>query len=569
MLTSIQSTSNLLGRLFVFEGSDGVGKSTISENVAVRLKNMGFDVLSLNFPGKEPDSLGGLVYKIDHNSKEFGISRISAASMQTLHVAAHIDCIENRIIPAVLARKIILLDRYWWSTVAYGLASGISRNILDAMVNLEKTVWKAILPETVFLITRSEPFHAVLNKKIWSRMCSAYKTLYQMEKGNYPVSLIENAKSIEHIGGEVIRIITNKRLRENISNRCEQTTVKLRQPKASILTPRHHWIPTKVTEVFDTYWRFAAERQAVFFKRCKGDNAPWTDDHILRKYKFTNAYRASDRVSQYLIRHVIYEGDASPEEIFFRTILFKTFNKIETWKLLLESFGQITWHEFDFKAYNAVLTQAKSEKNGIYSGAYIMPSGTSTFGHRSKHSNHLSLVQTMMNDNLPSKVCDAKSMQEVFKMLRDYPMIGDFLAYQYATDINYSELTNFSEMSFVVPGPGAKDGLRKCCSDPGGLSDIDLIKLVADRQDDEFARLGLDFQDLWGRKLQLIDCQNLFCEVDKYARVAHPEIRGISGRNRIKRIFRATDKKMSLFYPPKWNINDKISQTIREGSQIH
>ena len=38
--------------------------------------------------------------------------------------------------------------------------------------------------------------------------------------------------------------------------------------------------------------------------------------------------------------------------------------------------------------------------------------------------------------------------------------------------------------------------------------------------------------------MQLIDCQNLFCEVDKYARHAHPEVRGISGRTRIKQSYR-------------------------------
>ena len=159
-------------------------------------------------------------------------------------------------------------------------------------------------------------------------------------------------------------------------------------------------------------------------------------------------------------------------------------------------------------------------------------------------------------------------MQHVFDLLRSYPMIGDFLAYQYATDINYSELTDFSEMSFVVPGPGARDGLQKCFSDPGGFSEVDLIRLVADRQEDEFKRLGLNFQDLWGRKLQLIDCQNLFCEVDKYARVAHPEIIGISGRSRIKQKFRALEKRIQFFYPPKWEINQKVSNTMERASGI-
>ena len=79
------------------------------------------------------------------------------------------------------------------------------------------------------------------------------------------------------------------------------------RPRASSLAPLVHvkLAPALPTVAYDTYWRFAAERQAIFFRRFAGAPAPWTDDPILQRYKFTNAYRASDRVSQYLIREVI------------------------------------------------------------------------------------------------------------------------------------------------------------------------------------------------------------------------------------------------------------------------
>jgi hypothetical protein len=124
--------------------------------------------------------------------------------------------------------------------------------------------------------------------------------------------------------------------------------------------------------------------------------------------------------------------------------------------------------------------------------------------------------------------------------------------------VNYSEITNFSEMDFVVPGPGALDGIRKCFADQGGLNEPEIIKFMAERQEAEFQRLGLEFQSLWGRPLQLIDCQNLFCEVDKYSRVHHPTISGISGRTRIKQKYSATPRPINYWYPPKWNINQFI-----------
>ena len=72
-----------------------------------------------------------------------------------------------------------------------------------------------------------------------------------------------------------------------------------------------------------------------------------------------------------------------------------------------------------------------------------------------------------------------------------------------------------------------------------------------------FERLGLKFRSLWGRMLQLIDCQNLFCEVDKYSRVRHPEVAGVSGRTRIKQKFSENSDPIEYWYPPKWGLNAK------------
>ena len=324
------------------------------------------------------------------------------------------------------------------------------------------------------------------------------------------------------------------------------------QPEPSVFqTPA----PVGTTLVYDTYWKFAAERQEVFFRKLEGKPPPWTRDSTIARHKFTNAYRASDRVSQYLIRHVIYDGDQSPEEVFFRTILFKLFNKIETWELLKSKLGTITYEDFSFQRYDDVLTAAISAKTRIYSAAYIMPSGISAFGYKAKHSNHLELLGRMMKGEVPKRISDASSMRQAFQILRSYPTVGNFLGYQFATDLNYSEIYDFSEMEFVVPGPGALDGIHKCFRDLGGLNEAEVVRLVTDRQQDEFDRLGLEFRFLWGRRLHLIDCQNLFCEVSKYARVAHPEVKGVNHRTRIKQIYRPSSEPIDYWFPPKWGIN--------------
>lgn len=308
----------------------------------------------------------------------------------------------------------------------------------------------------------------------------------------------------------------------------------------------------KVTPVFETYWRFAARRQALFMRRVAGDPPPWTDDPILAKHRFTNAYRAADRVSQYLIRQVLYQGKQTGEEIFFRTLLFKLFNRIETWEALISAFGMPTWKGFRYERYARILDGVLERDERLYSGAYIMPSPS--LGNSRKHRNHLRLLELMMRDRAPSHLERASSLEKAFRILRGYPSLGDFLAFQFTIDLNYSEMLDFSEMDFVVAGPGARDGMRKCFSDTAGLSDSDVIRAVATLASRQFDRLGLHFDTLWGRSLQLIDCQNLFCEVGKYARVAHPEFRGGSGRIRIKQRFVPRSARLPQWYPPKWKL---------------
>jgi alpha-glutamyl/putrescinyl thymine pyrophosphorylase clade 1 len=312
-----------------------------------------------------------------------------------------------------------------------------------------------------------------------------------------------------------------------------------------------------VTQVFDTYWNFAASRQKAYFRRLAGE-WPFTFDPILAEFKFTNAYRAADRTSQYLIRNVIYTDERlSPEDVFFRILLFKFFNKIETWELLCSRLGDISYLSYRFDDYDRIFNEALERKERIYSAAYIMPSG-GPGGDARKHRTHLRLLERMMSDNLPLKIAQCKRMEQAFSLLRDYPTLGDFLAYQFVTDLNYSELCDFTETEFVAAGPGAHDGLKKCFPDADRSESSYLIRLMYEIQEDCFAELGLEFQSLWGRKLQLIDCQNLFCEVDKYSRVAHPEIEGISGRTRIKQVFHPKGDMPAPFFPPKWGINDKI-----------
>jgi hypothetical protein len=308
------------------------------------------------------------------------------------------------------------------------------------------------------------------------------------------------------------------------------------------------------TVVYDSYWRFAAERLAMYQRRLSDPNGPWTQDRVLRSYRFTNTYRVADRVRQYLVRDVQYRPDRSqaPAEIFFRTLLFKLFNKIETWELIERENGPLSWQSADFDEIASTLDRAMARGMTIYSAAYIMPAPR--LGGVRKHTNHLLLLRTMMENGLPGRIEQAESLAAVYDMLKPWPGLGAFLAFQYAIDLNYSSMLDFDEASFVVAGPGALDGISKCFVSTEGQSPENIIYMMADAQEREFERLGIQFLGLFGRRLQPIDCQNLFCEISKYARVAHPEVAGKSGRTRIKQGYAGEGMLPRPAFPPRWNV---------------
>lgn len=308
----------------------------------------------------------------------------------------------------------------------------------------------------------------------------------------------------------------------------------------------------RVTEAFRSYWRLAAERQQIFYRRLRDEQPPWTDDPVLASHRFTNAYRASDRVSQFLINEVIYGAQVDERSTVLRILLFKIFNRVETWRYLEESIGPITAASFDADRLTQLLDIRLAAGNRLYSAAYIMPSPK--LGAERKHANHLQLLSRLLVDGTVDHLVGAPTLADLYSTLAGVHSFGKFLAFQFAIDLNYSALYPFSEMDFVVAGPGAHDGIAKCFVDTDGLGAEDVIRAVADAAEDCLAALDIEFESLWGRPLQLIDCQNLFCEVSKYARVAHPELQGSSGRTRIKQRYVPNHTPLAVGYPPKWGL---------------
>jgi hypothetical protein len=247
------------------------------------------------------------------------------------------------------------------------------------------------------------------------------------------------------------------------------------------------------------------------------------------------------------------------EDRLFQITAFRTFSKTATWTTVHDILGRYpTLDDLADGSFGSALDEARQRNGGLYTGAFIL-CATDAYGQSSKHRNHIELFRHMfLHDQLGARLLEAKSLHEVYGLLHGYPLMGDFMSYQTSIDLNYSALLDFSENEFTQAGPGALRGIKKCFEDLGDYTPAQVVLWMTERQEDEFARLGLPFAGLWGRPLHAIDCQGLFCETDKYCREAAPEL--ASARKRIKARFAPTPEPVRLFFPPTWGINGKLPE---------
>lgn len=310
-------------------------------------------------------------------------------------------------------------------------------------------------------------------------------------------------------------------------------------------------VPNDAT--FKYYFYFIQERMNIFWRKYNNADV-LTNDPILQSFKFTNVYRACDRVSQYLIKNVIYKdlNIYTPEDILLRILVFKVFNKIETWEYLNRG-NEITIKSFNVQELSDALTR-RQQTTPIFTNAYMMAGSHSDYkGFPTKHQVWLQMINDrFIKDHGLKKTLTAKSMAEVYYQLRGYPLIGNFLAYQYTVDFNYSPYLNFDEDSFVKAGVGAVRGIKKCFKSYGNAYE-DAIRFTHDHLYELQERYGYTgFHSLPGREPKLIDLQNCFCEIDKYLRVKMPELR--VGNVRIKQHYKPSSDKIVFFFPEKWDI---------------
>ena len=132
-----------MGAFIVFEGGEGVGKSTQARSLARRLSKNGYDVVQTREPGGT--SLGESARRWLKTQPN-----LAPVTELALFISARAQLVKEVILPALDSRHVVVCDRFTGSTIAYqGYGRGLD---LELIRSLNDAATGALRPDLVLLL---------------------------------------------------------------------------------------------------------------------------------------------------------------------------------------------------------------------------------------------------------------------------------------------------------------------------------------------------------------------------------------------------------------------------------
>lgn len=276
------------------------------------------------------------------------------------------------------------------------------------------------------------------------------------------------------------------------------------------------------------YFQFMLKRHRIYLARLADVPWPWTDDPVLRNYKFTNVFRELDKVTVW-IRENIREPYANHPELFFNLMMARLFN----WPPTLANVGFVEEWNRD-KIFKPV-HRMKEAGIKFTTGAYML---TGTLGGKGTPKD-IQIVDYCLDPLWKKrKLFEPKrgdTLRQAYdRIANQVPGFGNFIAYEVVTDLRHTRYLRDAEdiMTWANPGPGAHRGIRRILGIPvdtnGTLPRSPERRGRMSRWPDEeeaiaIMRYLLDESELYLPEdfpsLEMRDIEHTLCEFDKYRRV--------------------------------------------------
>jgi DNA polymerase len=288
--------------------------------------------------------------------------------------------------------------------------------------------------------------------------------------------------------------------------------------KAAKIAPAYHRLGPVLPGIakaddfpnLESFAGFVRERHSIYERRQAGQAPPWTDDPILREWRFCNTYRALDAETIGIQNEYLWPHRDDPH-LWFALVIARLINKTST----LKAIGYpVPWDAERFVAAMASLPVGQR-----YGNAYVIPAGVKEVG-RDKHLTQAEhIFGPLWRDREQLMPRPGMLVADFTDRLRRYPGLGGgFLAAQVASDAKQVEplASAADHATFALSGPGSRLGLNYLL---GRSAD------AAWRADDTdwYPRLSELHQLIVPRYLELRlpipdyqDTQNQLCEFSKY-----------------------------------------------------
>ena len=132
-----------MSRFISFEGTEGVGKTTLIRKIYDRLSSQGQDVVLTREPGGTPmaEQIRALLLSVNHDEKMCSDTEL------LLMYAARAQHIDQVILPALNAGKTVLCDRFTDASFAYQCAG---RGLSEAKLQLLNDSFVSRMPDLTF-----------------------------------------------------------------------------------------------------------------------------------------------------------------------------------------------------------------------------------------------------------------------------------------------------------------------------------------------------------------------------------------------------------------------------------